>query len=77
MKVSYLKIRLELVIDRLVMGRYTHDWPITVEELRELGLPVKTELPSMIYELMDLYPQESARRPAVEYLPTTPHHKIR
>jgi len=71
------KDKVELVIDRLVMGRYTHDWPITAEELKELGLPVKTELPGMIYELMDLYPQESARRPAVEYLPTTPHHRIR
>jgi len=37
--------KMELVIDRLVMGRYTHDWPITAEELKELGLNVKTEIP--------------------------------
>ncbi|MEL9998080.1 MAG: hypothetical protein QXH99_06270 [Sulfolobales archaeon] len=65
--------KMELVIDRLVMGRYTHDWPITAEELKELGLNVKTEIPPAIYSLMSLYPQEAVRRPAVEYLPTIPH----
>ncbi|MEM0014503.1 MAG: hypothetical protein QXS42_06840 [Zestosphaera sp.] len=65
--------KVELVVERLVMGRYTHDWPITAEELRELGLNVKTEIPPAVYKLMSLYPQEAARRPAVEYLPATPH----
>ncbi len=65
--------KIELVIDKLVMGRYTHDWPITAEELKELGLNVRTEIPPAIYKLMSLYPQEAARRPAVEYLPTVPH----
>ncbi len=65
--------KMKLVIDYLVMGRYTHDWPITAEELKELGLNVKTEIPPAIYGLMSLYPQEAARRPAVEYLPTIPH----
>lgn len=65
--------KIELVVERLVMGKYTHDWPITAEELRELGLNVKTEIPPAIYKLMSLYPQEAARRPAVEYLPTIPH----
>ncbi|MEM1604591.1 MAG: hypothetical protein QXI15_08275, partial [Zestosphaera sp.] len=64
--------KIELVIDKLVMGRHTHDWPITAEELKELGLNVKTEIPPAIYSLMSLYPQEAARRPAVEYLPTEP-----
>ncbi|MCS7109159.1 MAG: hypothetical protein RMH77_07510 [Sulfolobales archaeon] len=64
--------KVELVIDRLVMGKYTHDWPITAEELKELGLNVRTEVPPAIYNLMSLYPQEAARRPAVEYLPTSP-----
>ncbi len=64
--------KVEAIIERLVMGRYTHDWPVTAEELKELGLNVKTEVPPAIYSLMALYPQESARRPAVEYLPTAP-----
>lgn len=65
--------KIEAVIERLVMGKYTHDWPITAEELKELGLNVKTEVPPIIYSLMSLYPQEAARRPAVEYLPTVPY----
>src|ERR671924_84718 len=38
-------------------GRWTHDFPITVEMARSLGLPVSTDMPRLIYELMDLYPQ--------------------
>jgi ClpP class serine protease len=38
-------------------GRWTHDFPITVEAAKQLGLPVSTEMPKLIYELMDLYPQ--------------------
>ncbi len=50
-------------------GRWTHDYPITVKEARQLGLPVSTDLPQEIFELMGLYPQTSQRRPSVEYLP--------
>ena len=35
-------------------GRWTHDFPITVEAARDLGLPVSTDMPSLIYDLMDL-----------------------
>ena len=50
-------------------GRWTHDFPITVEGARELGLPVSTDMPPILYELMDLYPQAAARRPSVLYVP--------
>lgn len=50
-------------------GRWTHDYPITVEELRGLGFNVKTEIPKEIYMLMSLYPQSHQRRPGIEYLP--------
>lgn len=50
-------------------GRWTHDYPITVEELRSFGLPVSTEMPAEVYALMDLYPQPTQRRPSVEYVP--------
>ncbi len=56
-------------IQKLVMGTYTHDWPITPEDLQEIGLKVKTQLPPEIYQLMDLYPQETPTRPSVEYIP--------
>jgi ClpP class serine protease len=50
-------------------GRWTHDFPITVAGARELGLPVSTDMPPLIYELMDLYPQSGMGRPSVLYVP--------
>ncbi|HEY66685.1 MAG: hypothetical protein DRI79_02440 [Chloroflexi bacterium] len=50
-------------------GRWTHDYPITVEEARELGLPVSTEMPNLVYKLMTLYRQPAQRRPSVQYIP--------
>ncbi len=50
-------------------GRWTHDYPITVEELRNFGLPISTEMPAEVYALMDLFPQPAQRRPSVEYVP--------
>lgn len=53
----------------LSSGTWTHDYPITVEEARALGLPVSTDLPTEVVELMRLYPQTAQRRPSVEYIP--------
>ena len=53
----------------LADGRFTHDFPIMVEAARELGLPISTDMPPIIYELMDLYPQAGAGRPSVLYVP--------
>ena len=53
----------------LTEGRWTHDYPITVEKAKELGLPVSTEVPPEIYELMELYPQAPGNRPGVEFIP--------
>lgn len=50
-------------------GRWTHDHAIDVEDAEQLGLPVATEMPESIYELMDLYPQARGARPGVEYIP--------
>ena len=50
-------------------GRWTHDFPITVQFALQLGLPVTTQMPRIVYELMDLYPQANARRPSVVYVP--------
>ena len=55
--------------DKLSLGQWTHDYPLTIETLTELGLPVKTDLPVETYELMDLYPQAGGLRPSVQYVP--------
>src|SRR2546427_7488370 len=33
-------------------GRWTHDFPITVQAARQLGIPVSVNMPPIIYELM-------------------------
>jgi ClpP class serine protease len=53
----------------LSTGTWTHDYAITVEEAKRLGLPVTTEMPHEVYELMRLYPQPTRTRPSVEYVP--------
>ncbi|MCE4613441.1 MAG: ATP-dependent Clp protease proteolytic subunit [Desulfurococcales archaeon] len=53
----------------LTEGRWTHDYPITFERARELGLKVSDNVPPEIYRLMDLYPQAHMNRPGVEYIP--------
>ena len=50
-------------------GRWTHDYPISYERAREMGLPVSDQMDRKIYQLMDLYPQSLQRRPGVEYIP--------
>lgn len=57
------------IIARLTTGQVTHDYPVTIEEATEMGLPVTIGLPREIYSLMDLYPQPMSGRPSVQYIP--------
>ncbi len=59
----------EELADLLSRGEWTHDYPITYQEAKELGLPVSTEMPLEVYQLMNLYPQPVQRRPSVQYIP--------
>ena len=61
--------RAAALAEALTDGRWTHDYPITVEEARQLGLPVSTEMVPEVYQFMQLFPQPGARRPGVEYVP--------
>jgi len=61
--------RATVLATALSEGRWTHDFPITVEMAKELGLPVSIDMPPLIYELMDLYPQSGQGRPSVMYVP--------
>ncbi|GIV64471.1 MAG: hypothetical protein KatS3mg045_1810 [Bellilinea sp.] len=67
--VHYPAEKAEFLAEELATGKWTHDYPITVDEARQLGLNVHTELPEEIYQLMNLYPQTQQRRPSVEYIP--------
>lgn len=55
--------------ETLTSGRWTHDYPITADAARDLGLNVSTDMPEDVFELMGLYEQPVRTTPAVEYLP--------
>jgi len=54
----------------LTSGNWTHDYGITAKEAAGLSLPVSTDLPDAIFDLMRLYPQPLRRTPGVEYRPS-------
>lgn len=57
--------------EKLTSGAWTHDYPITAQEAKAMGLPVATEMPTEIYQLMSLFPQPT-RTQGVEYIPPLP-----
>ena len=62
--------KVEELAEILSQGRWTHDYPITFDEAKKLGLPVSTNMPEEIYELMSLFPQPIRREPSVEFAPS-------
>jgi ClpP class serine protease len=64
--------RARALAEKLSSGTWTHDYPITVDEARGMGLNVTTDMPEEIFELMALYPQPVRSTPTVEYLPIPP-----
>jgi len=62
--------RAKAIAQELATGKYTHDFPLGVDKLRELGLNVSTEVPEEVYQLMELYPQPMGTQvPSVQYIP--------
>ena len=59
----------EEIAKLMTTGTWTHDYPITCERARELGLPVNSDMPENMLRLMQLYPQPMRRQPSVEYVP--------
>lgn len=58
----------EKLAEKLAGGHWTHDYALTAAEATALGLPVNTDMPIEVIELMKLYPQP-VQRSGVEYLP--------
>jgi ClpP class serine protease len=58
----------EKLASQLAGGHWTHDYALTADEARAIGLPVKVGMPQEILELMKLYPQP-VERTGVEFLP--------
>jgi ClpP class serine protease len=59
---------------RLATGTWTHDYGITFEGAKALGLPVSAEVPNEVYEFMNLFPQPTRMRQSVEYVPLPYRH---
>jgi len=53
----------------MTSGTWTHDYPITCERARDLGLRVTSDMPENMLRLMQLYPQPTRRQSSVEYVP--------
>jgi hypothetical protein len=58
----------EKLASQLAGGHWTHDYALTANEARAIGLPVKVGMPQEILDLMKLYPQP-VERTGVEFLP--------
>ncbi|OAG28382.1 SDH family Clp fold serine proteinase [Thermodesulfatator autotrophicus] len=67
---KYPPEKVEELAEIMSQGRWTHDYPITYEEAKKLGLPVRTDMPSEIYQLMNLFPQPVRYQPSVMFDPT-------
>lgn len=70
------ELQASALAERLAAGTWTHDYAITAEEAKTLGLPVSTDVPPEIYDFMRLFPQPKQAVPSVEYLPI-PHRGSR
>jgi ClpP class serine protease len=66
---QYTMEEADKLAEELASGKWTHDYPITVDEARSFGLKVTTNMPVEIYRIMNLFPQSGQRRPTVEYVP--------
>jgi ClpP class serine protease len=65
----YTPEKTEELAQILTEGRWTHDYPITYEEAKNLGLHVSKGIPAELYQLMSFYPQPVRQQPSVEYIP--------
>jgi ClpP class serine protease len=61
----------DALAEKLSSGAWTHDYPIWANTAKELGLPVSTDMPQEVLELMTLYaqPVRTQGGGGVEYLP--------
>ncbi len=58
----------ERLAEKLAGGHWTHDYALSAEEAKALGLPIKVGISPAVMQLMKLYPQP-VQRAGVEFLP--------
>lgn len=57
----------EALAQLLSQGAWTHDYPISFTEAKELGLPVSLEIAKDVFELIELFPLSTRKSSSVEY----------
>ena len=67
-KKSQLRSRVKTDAEVRLTRTWTHEYPLTYEELTEMGLPVSTEMPPEVYEFIKLFPQPKEKIPTVQYV---------
>ena len=67
---QYSEKKAKELAEKLASGEWTHDYPISFEQAKELGIKVSPDVPEEVYKLMNLYPQANPRRPSVEFIPS-------
>lgn len=60
------------IAQQLATGAWTHDYVITAEHARALGLTVQTGLPPEVLNLMRYYEQPVRRAPSIDFAPAQP-----
>ncbi len=72
---SMLKLKVdeekaETIAQYFTSGRWTQDYPVSVNELQEIGVQVTTTLPVEVSQFMGLFPQSNQHRPSVDFIAT-------
>jgi ClpP class serine protease len=68
--------RAEQLAQKLSEGSWTHDYPISANEAKALGLNINTDIPADILQLLGLYPQPTRTQGGVEYLPVPRQRQV-
>ena len=55
--------------EEFTSGKWTQDYPISVDELKEMGLSISCDMPVEVYQFMSMFPQNSTGRPSVDFIP--------
>lgn len=56
--------------ERFTAGTWTQDYPISTDELQEMGLPVSGQMPVEVFQYMSMFPQAAGGRPSVDFIPS-------
>ncbi len=65
---GFEKEKAEELAKMMTEGLWTHDYPITPEKAKEMGLNVSTDIPTEFLKLMSLYKQPMQRQKSVDFI---------